>query len=89
LRILIADDEAVSWRLLEKILSRAGYEVSVVENGKLAVEQLRLLDGPRLALLDWVMPELDGPAVAGKSENCMTGLTSILCCLPPRKRKKT
>jgi len=63
LKILIADDEAVSRRLLEKILSRAGYEVSAVENGKLAVDQLQLVDGPRLALLDWVMPELDRPAV--------------------------
>jgi two-component system cell cycle response regulator len=63
LRILIADDEAMSRRLLESILSRAGYEVSAVENGRLAVEQLQLMDGPRLALLDWVMPEMDGPAV--------------------------
>jgi two-component system, cell cycle response regulator len=48
---------------LEKTLERAGYEVSAVENGKLAVEQLRRPDGPKLALLDWVMPELDGPGV--------------------------
>src|ERR1700692_4579661 len=34
-----------------------------VENGRLAVEQLSRPDGPRLALLDWVMPELDGPGV--------------------------
>src|SRR6202162_1268069 len=34
-----------------------------VENGRLAVEQLNRPDGPRLALLDWVMPELDGPGV--------------------------
>jgi two-component system cell cycle response regulator len=40
----------------------AGYEVLTVENGRLAVEQLNQADGPRLAL-DWVMPELDGPAV--------------------------
>jgi two-component system cell cycle response regulator len=63
LRILIADDEAISRRLLEKTLERAGYEVTAVGNGRLAVEQLKLSDGPRLALLDWVMPELDGPGV--------------------------
>jgi len=63
LKILIADDEPLSRRLLEKTLERAGYEVSAVENGKLAVEQLSRQDGPRLALLDWVMPELDGPGV--------------------------
>jgi diguanylate cyclase (GGDEF)-like protein len=63
LKILIADDEALSRRLLEKTLERAGYEVVAVENGRAAVRQLCLPDGPRLALLDWVMPELDGPGV--------------------------
>jgi diguanylate cyclase (GGDEF)-like protein len=63
LKILIADDEAISRRLLENTLERAGYEVVAVENGRLAVEQLNRPDGPRLALLDWVMPELDGPGV--------------------------
>ncbi len=63
MKILIADDEALSRRLLEKTLTRAGYDVTAVENGRLAVEQLSQPDGPRLALLDWVMPELDGPGV--------------------------
>jgi two-component system, cell cycle response regulator len=63
LKILIADDEALSRRLLEKTLERAGYEVVAVENGRAAVRQLCQADGPRLALLDWVMPELDGPGV--------------------------
>ena len=63
MRILIADDEVLSRRLLEKTLERAGYEVTAVENGRLAVEQLSEPGGPRLALLDWVMPELDGPGV--------------------------
>ena len=63
MRILVADDEPLSRRLLERTLERAGYEVMAVENGRLAVEQLTQPDGPRLALLDWVMPELDGPGV--------------------------
>ena len=63
MKILIADDEALSRRLLEKTLERAGYEVIAVENGRAAVRQLCQVDGPRLALLDWVMPELDGPGV--------------------------
>jgi len=63
LKILIADDEALSRRLLEKTLERAGYEVTAVENGKQALDQLCKQDAPRLALLDWVMPELDGPGV--------------------------
>jgi two-component system cell cycle response regulator len=63
MRILIADDEFMSRKLLQKTLERAGYEVTSVENGRLAAEQLCPANGPRLALLDWVMPELDGPGV--------------------------
>jgi two-component system, cell cycle response regulator len=63
MKILIADDEIVSRTLLQKTLERAGYEVIAVENGRLAANQLSVVDGPRLALLDWVMPELDGPGV--------------------------
>src|SRR6202051_1615214 len=60
MKILIADDEAISRRLLEKTLEREGYEVITVDNGRLALQQLSLPDGPRMALLDWLMPELDG-----------------------------
>jgi diguanylate cyclase (GGDEF)-like protein len=63
MKILIADDEAVSLRMLQKTLVRAGYEVTAVSDGRKAVEELCRPEGPRLALLDWVMPQLDGPAV--------------------------
>jgi diguanylate cyclase (GGDEF)-like protein len=63
MRILIADDEPMSWRLLQTTLERSGYEVIAAENGRQAADQICRLDGPRLALLDWVMPELDGPGV--------------------------
>ncbi len=63
MKILVADDDLLSRRLLEKTLQRAGYDVVAVENGSAAVEQLCDSGGPRLALLDWEMPELDGPSV--------------------------
>jgi diguanylate cyclase (GGDEF)-like protein len=63
MRILIADDESMSRLLLQKTLERAGYDVASVENGRQALDLLCAKDGPRLALLDWVMPELDGPGV--------------------------
>ena len=62
MKILIADDDALSRRLLEKTLERAGYEVITVENGKQALEQLYKLEGPRLALLDWVLARHVGRA---------------------------
>lgn len=63
MRALIADDDPVARLLLRKTLERSGYEVISVGDGRLAAEQLSQSDGPRIALLDWVMPELDGPGV--------------------------
>jgi len=62
-RIVIADDDALSRRLTQHTLERAGYDVVAVENGCLAAKYLFRAESPRLALLDWVMPELDGPGV--------------------------
>src|SRR3984885_6239307 len=63
MRILVADDDPVSLRIMERTLLKSGYEVMTVENGRHAVIELSKADGPRLALIDWMMPELDGPGV--------------------------
>jgi predicted signal transduction protein with EAL and GGDEF domain len=60
MRILIADDDLLTRRLLQKTLEQAGYGVVAVANGQMALECLASKDGPRLALLDWLMPEPDG-----------------------------
>ena len=62
-RVLIADDDLITRRLLQKTLERAGYDVEAVENGHMALEVLSSEIGPRLALLDWLMPGLNGPEV--------------------------
>lgn len=63
MRILIAEDEAVARRLLARTLEHAGYEVTIMEDGAKACRELCREGGPRLALLDWMMPEMDGPSV--------------------------
>jgi diguanylate cyclase (GGDEF)-like protein len=63
MRLLIADDDPVSSRLLEATLQRLGHEVVKVSNGSDALASLLADDGPRLAILDWMMPGLDGPTV--------------------------
>jgi two-component system cell cycle response regulator len=63
MKIVIADDDTFSLRLTQGTLENSGYEVAAVENGCLALEHLTAVGAPRLALLDWVMPGLDGPAV--------------------------
>ena len=63
MKILIADDDAVSRSIMRRLLTQCGYEVSTATNGIDAVENLLREDGPRLLLLDWMMPGLDGPEV--------------------------
>ena len=60
MRILIAEDDPTSRRLLEATLARDGYQVISASDGDEAWERLRDKDGPRLAILDWMMPGRDG-----------------------------
>jgi diguanylate cyclase (GGDEF)-like protein len=61
MKILIAEDDPVSRRLLEAILTKWGYEVIVTRDGNEAWQALQAGDAPRLAILDWMMPGMDGP----------------------------
>ena len=60
MKILIADDDPVSCRLLEKLLSKWGYATITAHSGTEAWEVLQAEHAPRLALLDWMMPGMDG-----------------------------
>ncbi len=60
MKILIAEDEDVSRLLLRKTLVNWGYDVIVTENGMEALEVLESEDPPKIAILDWIMPEMDG-----------------------------
>lgn len=60
MKILIAEDDPVSRRLLEATLSSWGHEVIVTRNGKEAMAILRAPDPPKLAILDWMMPGMNG-----------------------------
>ncbi|WP_020471902.1 response regulator [Zavarzinella formosa] len=63
MRILIADDDDVSRLELEALLTRHGHEVVAVSDGTEAWEILQGEDPPRLAVLDWLMEEMDGVEV--------------------------
>lgn len=57
--ILFADDEEINRKLIERRLSRAGYEVITAVNGQEAVERTRT-HAPDIAVLDLMMPVMDG-----------------------------
>jgi CheY-like chemotaxis protein len=58
--VLIGEIEPVSRRLLEKSLQHWGYRPLVCTDGVEALALLRSPESPRIAVLDWVMPEMDG-----------------------------
>lgn len=59
-RILVADDDFVSLRILQKALQNWGHDVTVAQDGKEAWEILIRPGAPRMAILDWMMPGMDG-----------------------------
>jgi DNA-binding response OmpR family regulator len=62
-KILIADDDVVSALMLRRTLERWGYEVTTVHDGIHALSALQGNNAPKLMILDWMMPGLDGPEV--------------------------
>ncbi|RME24307.1 MAG: DNA-binding response regulator [Deltaproteobacteria bacterium] len=60
MRVLVAEDDAVSRRMMQLLLERWGYEAIVAEDGQKALDVLTGDNPPRLVLLDWMMPGLDG-----------------------------
>ena len=63
MRILIADDETFSRSMLHSVLRSWNHEVVEATDGIEALDLLRADDGPQLALLDWIMPKMDGVEV--------------------------
>jgi diguanylate cyclase (GGDEF)-like protein len=66
MRVLIADDDRVSGLVLQSALETNGYNVAVATDGLEAWKVLQSDDPPRLAILDWMMPGLDGLEICRK-----------------------
>lgn len=64
--VLLAEDDPVSRKVLEKFLDKWGYEVICASTGSEALAILERRDSPRLAVLDWMMPGLEGVQVCQK-----------------------
>jgi putative two-component system response regulator len=63
MQILIADDDPTARTFITGLAGAWGYDVQAVPHGEAALEAMLAPDAPRLALLDWVMPGLDGPTL--------------------------
>jgi len=63
MKLLIAEDDITTRTMLTVVTKSWGYEPVAVEDGETAWQVLQADDPPRLLLLDWMMPELDGLAL--------------------------
>jgi two-component system chemotaxis response regulator CheY len=60
MRALVVDDSRATRTILRQILKEIGFEVSEAGHGREALERLKEIGTPDLALVDWNMPEMDG-----------------------------
>lgn len=61
MKVLIADDDEFARRLLQTILSHGGYETVTAAGGEEAWAIANSAAAPEILLIDWMMPDLDGP----------------------------
>src|SRR5262245_13696052 len=87
-RILIAEDDPISRQLVVTRLTRWGYETQQAVDGAQAWELLQQAGAPRLAVLDWMMPELSGVDLCRKVRAEKQQVYTYLLLLTAKDRKE-
>lgn len=88
MRVLIAEDDAVSCRVLAATLDKAGYDVETVSDGAEAWAALQREDAPHLAILDWMMPEIDGVEICRRVRALPAAAPPYLILLTAKSEKE-
>ncbi len=88
MKILIADDNALSRKILESALSRPEYELIVACDGKQALEKIQQPDSADLLILDWIMPGMDGVEVCHHARQSERPLPQYIILLTSRGEKR-
>jgi phosphoserine phosphatase RsbU/P len=88
MKILIAEDDPVSRLVLQRTLTNWGHEVVAVGDGLAALEILQEEDAPKLAIIDWMMPSMDGPDVCRKVRNLALHEPTYVILLTARQQKE-
>ncbi len=88
MKALVADDDTASRLLLQKVLTKWGYEVVTASSGEEAWKILTSDDSPDIAVLDWMMPELDGVEVCRRVRALELSSPPYLLLLTGRDNKQ-
>lgn len=76
MKLLVADDDPVTREIIKVLLTKQGYDIIFACDGNEAYQILQADDSPRLAVLDWIMPGIDGPEVCRR-------IRKLRCSEPP------
>jgi two-component system chemotaxis response regulator CheY len=87
-KVLIAEDDPVSRRLLEAFLGKWGYDVVVTSDGSEAWEVLQRPEAPSLVISDWMMPNLDGLELCRKIREMERSSYTYFIILTAKERKE-
>ncbi len=88
MRVLIAEDDPVSRRLLQARLCKWGYDVVVACDGTEAWKVLQDEDAPKLAILDWMMPGMDGVEVCRRVRQWKESPYTYILLLTAKNQKE-
>lgn len=88
MRILIAEDDFTSRRMLEAMLVKWGYEVVIACDGNEAWDILQTEHAPKLVILDWMMPGMDGVEICRKVRQDIEDSPFYLILLTMRDSKE-
>jgi two-component system, cell cycle response regulator len=85
--ILIAEDDFTSRTMVAAVLRKDGHEVLEVKNGAEAWQVLQQADAPKLAIIDWMMPEMDGLDLVRRVRSLPTDQPPYLIMLTSKGEK--
>jgi len=88
MQILIAEDDPVSRLVLERTLQKWGHEPVPACDGQQAWEVLRQPSSPYLAILDWMMPEIDGTELCRRVRAMTRDIPIYIILLTARHQKE-
>jgi len=88
MKILIAEDDIISSRVLETTLVKWGHEVVVTRNGAEAWTVLQQPDAPLLAILDWMMPNMAGIEVCRKVRELELSIPAYIILLTAKTARE-
>ena len=87
MRILIAEDDKTSCNILKALLTKQGYEVLETVDGAQALQEMQKPDAPSLAILDWLMPQMDGPEVVRRIRTVQSDQPPYIIILTVKSEK--